>query len=72
MVKPFTAYPRRLDNFKKALQSRDKRYLSTVEIVIQQGTGKVGIFKNHLPIAIFESRHDWVVWKHEVYKELSK
>ena len=72
MIVPFTNYPRRLDNLKKAIQSRDERYLSTVDIVIQQGSGKVGIFKNHLPIAIFESRRDWIAWKHEAYMEVKE
>lgn len=66
-----TGHPRTLENLKKAIQSRDKKYLSNVQVLTQVGTLKVGIFKNNLPVAIFESHKEWVAWKHQAYMEVS-
>lgn len=66
-----TGHPKALENLKKAIQSKDRKYLSNVRVLTQVETLKVGIFKNNLPIAIFESHQEWAEWKHQAYKEVS-
>ena len=65
-----TGHPRALENLKQAIQTRDKRYLSNVKVLTQVGTLQVGIFKNNLPIAIFDSHKEWAEWKHAAYMEV--
>lgn len=65
----YTGHPRALENLKHAIQTKDKRYLSNVKVLTQVGTLKVGIFKNNLPIAIFENHREWAEWKHSAYLE---
>lgn len=42
-----TGHPKALENLKKAIQSKDTKYLSNVKVLTQVGTLKVGIFKNN-------------------------
>ena len=66
----YIGHPKALENLKRAIQTRDKRYLSNVKVLTQVGTLQVGIFKNNLPIAIFDSHKEWVAWKHAAYMEV--
>jgi len=66
----YTGHPKALENLKRAIQTRDKHYLSNVKVLTQVGTLKVGIFKNNSPIAIFDSHKEWAEWKHTAYKEV--
>ena len=67
----YTGHPKALENLKRAIQTKDKKYLSSVQVLTQDGTLKVGIFKNNLPIAIFENHKEWTEWKHGAYKEVT-
>jgi hypothetical protein len=62
-----TGHPKALANLVTAMLAKDKHYFRNVKVITQQGTGCIGIFKNNLPIAIFDSREEFARWKHEKY-----